>query len=283
MDFQYPSGRSLKGDVINMTNNPGSDAYRTLQGFGHSSSYIQEFHDALRFSGRPSVDAFLEHRTAFMDVGKASMALALVIHEHKASLFSGVTNWYDHLFQRMSDSFSDFTENRLAVVTFNYDRSLETYLFEALKNAYGQTDEAVADVIDRIQIIHVHGQLADLPWQSANGRPYTPTYDLEQIRLSAAGIRVVSESSQADEAFAAAREVLKTCDRIIFLGFGFHRANFERLDLDVKSGQQRIFGTCYGFTRRERSDIERLFEPNTIRLGSSAWKVLEFLREEISL
>ena len=283
MDFQYPSGGGLKGEVVNMTSNPRSDAYRTLQGFGYSTAYIQEFHEALRYSGRPSVDAFLEHRTEFMDVGKASMALALVIHEHKSNLFGGDTNWYDYLFQRMSGSFSDFDENQLAVVTFNYDRSLETYLFEALKNAYGETDQSVADVIGKIQIIHVHGQLADLRWQSANGRQYTPTYDLEKIRLSAEGISVISESSPADEAFGAAREVLKTGDRIIFLGFKFHRANFERLDMDVRSGQQRFFGTGFGFTDRERAEIEHLFKPSIITLGRRNWKVLEFLREKISL
>jgi hypothetical protein len=44
--------------------------------------------------------------------------------------------WYEKLFQLMADG-GDFGNNQLSVVTFNYDRSFEAFIFTALQNLYG--------------------------------------------------------------------------------------------------------------------------------------------------
>ena len=150
MDFQYPSGEGLKANVLQMTGDHNNDAYRTLLSLGYSNEIVGEFNTSLRFSGRPSVDAFLEYRHEFMGVGKASMALSLIVFENRNALFGSGGNWYEHLFGRMNAPFDSFGENRLSVVTYNYDRSLETYLFEALKHSYGKSDVEVADVLAKI-------------------------------------------------------------------------------------------------------------------------------------
>lgn len=283
MDFQYPLGEGLKANVLRTTGDHNSDAYRTLLSLGYSNEIVGKFNYALRFSGKVSVDTFLEHRPEFMEVGRTSMALSLVIYENRDTLFKPDGIWYQYLFGRMNTPFDEFGENKIGFVTFNYDRTLETYLFEALKHSYGKSSMEVADVLAKIPIVHVHGQLGDLPWQSSNGRPYKVTFDTSEIAAAAEGIRVVSEPTQIEGAFGPARDQIKSAERIVFIGFGYHRDNFTRLNLDLKSGQQRYYGSCFGKTPLELSEIEGWFKPSRILMGDPNSESLEFLRKMILL
>jgi hypothetical protein len=66
-------------------------------------------------------------------------------------------------------------DNRLSIVSFNYDRSLEHCLFESAKNRYCinhvGVDEAkeqrCKEKIGAIPIVHVYGSLGRLPWQKS--------------------------------------------------------------------------------------------------------------------
>ncbi len=282
MDYQYPSGNDLTGRVIRITNETNTDAYRCLLSLNFKEGHISSFCNALKMSGRPSVDAFLEHRPEFVDIGKVAMTLVLVKLEVLPNLFKSTENWYTYLFNRMEAPFSTFADNKISFVTFNYDRSLEVYLFKALKNAYGKSNRDVSAVVSSIPIIHVHGKLGDLPWENSNGRKYEYTHDPDLILTSAHGIKIISESSKVDVEFGEAKEVLRKSDRLIFLGFGYHRANLLRLGID-NAQKKHIYGSCYNFTRRECSEIEYFFKPTNIILGSPGWRVLEFLREDVSL
>jgi len=117
----------------------GNNGNIHLQAAGFRSGDIEDFRNSLERSGRSSVDAFLEHRTEFLEVGKAAIAALLLPCEKEESLFdlNRDSRWYEYLFQKLNAGFEDFANNRIAFITFNYDRSLEFYLFTALKHAYG--------------------------------------------------------------------------------------------------------------------------------------------------
>ncbi len=64
------------------------------------------------------------------------------------------------------DSIEKFKErNKLTVITFNYDRSLEFYLFRSLKSKFDKHDADTADVFEEIKIKHVYGRLAPFYWE----------------------------------------------------------------------------------------------------------------------
>jgi hypothetical protein len=86
---------------------------------------LKDFAAKLRDSGRDSVDAFLEHNPNFLDVGKPSIAATLIPHEDPDAIQDG--DWYRNLFNAMNAPFAEFENNKLAVITYNYDRSLEFY------------------------------------------------------------------------------------------------------------------------------------------------------------
>ncbi len=150
--FGFPTGEGLKNEMCNRTL-LSDGLVNILRSSGFNAETIGRFRTALIRSGRPSVDAFLEYREEFVDVGKAAIACTLLPLEKTDRLFDcwmqkgekpddNMGNWYQHLFGVLSDGvpFDDFDKNKLGIITFNYDRSLEQYLFTALKNSYPKTD-----------------------------------------------------------------------------------------------------------------------------------------------
>jgi hypothetical protein len=281
MDFGYPSGRDLKDKVVKMIAILNNDAYRSLQKLGFDEYLIKGFQEGLQRSGRPSVDAFLEHRPEFIEVGKAAMAAELMGYENINALFPVGGSWYERLFQAINASFEELSSNRLSIVTFNYDRSLDVYLFEAIKNAYGKKTEEVSDVLKSIPILHVHGKLGPLPWESDNGREYRSSYDPLDIKQAADNICIITEDHETKKEFSDAKKLISSSNRLIFIGFGYHSQNIERLGIDIHSGQLSIFGSAYGLTQLEKTNIAERFKPSVITLAQEGWKALQFLREMI--
>jgi hypothetical protein len=141
MPFGFPSGAALKTDIINRLH-PRDPWHVLLEEAEFRIDQIRDFRTALLKSGKRSVDAFLEHRTDFLEVGKAATACALLPRETEDSLFHpGKESWYEYFYTRLNAKFEDFSRNSVSVFTFNYDRSLEHYLFTALQNAYRKTSQ----------------------------------------------------------------------------------------------------------------------------------------------
>ena len=56
--------------------------------------------------------------------------------------------------------------DKLHVITFNYDRILEQFLFRALQQAYHLPGKEAATIINAtLDINHEYGQVSDLPWR----------------------------------------------------------------------------------------------------------------------
>jgi hypothetical protein len=202
-----------------------------------------------------------------MNIGKAAMAAELISHEQTENIFrekNGI-NWMQYLVGKMQGrSFEAFAENKVTFVTFNYDRVLEHYLFTALLNAWGKTQEEVGTLLKKMQIIHLHGQLGFLPWQSTRAdqiRAFEPTLNPERIRIAAEGIKVVHEGIEdRREQFDAAKAAILSAERTYLLGVGTGNVNLDRL------GQQdfhndKVFATEVGLTQVEHDDAHRRYAP----------------------
>lgn len=282
MEFGFPSGFDLLRQLTHPTFESGSNTeLSTLAACGYDSSAVAAFASALAQSGRTSVDAFLEHRSEFLDVGKAALACALIPHEHEDALFDRSKpsqSWYDYLFARMNARLQEFEYNQLSVITFNYDRSLEHYLITALMNSYSLTVERAANLVNRyVPILHVHGMLAPHSALDSNGRAYAPDLGSDAIRKAAASIRVVHERD-SDSAFRLAVERLSLAKRIFFLGFGYDPTNVARLRVRTIPQSASIYGTRRGVRHAECAAVREAFQ-NRIELDSQDREIQEFLRE----
>lgn len=258
--YGFPTAEELKRLICDTFATPDSSAVSFLAGkYDHQPDQFVQFREAFRKSGKPSVDEFLEHRTEFVDIGKLAIAYCLIPFEDEEHLFPTSDcrggDWYQYLFNKLNAPFEEFGNNRLSVVTFNYDRSLEHYLLTTLANSHGRSPDECKQVLAKLPIIHVYGQLSRAPYGEPGSRPYHPDPESSNSAgYAAAGIKILHE---ADPALGEAHKLLTEANKVCFLGFSYHQLNVERLTLKDSSYQRSVFGTALGLEGDEVTDAKQ--------------------------
>ncbi len=239
---------------------------------------LKSFVGSLVGSGARSIDAYLEHRKVshIEELGKAIIAAVLIYCEKESAVLRDLRNprWYEFILRKMNAPIDCFGENKLAIVTFNYDRSFEYFLWYALQEKYSISGEQAAQLISMIEIIHVHGQLCkphftclvDKSIKAEMCRPYIPDVSAEAIIQSAKQIKIVYETSGNVELFKRANQVIREAKTLCFLGFGYHLNNLKRLGIDketlssIKDRGGRVCGTSSGLTESDIQATRRVFD-----------------------
>jgi len=286
--YGLPLGSELRDNILNHFNldhlDHSVELFNTTP-FGRPE--VDRFISALRFSGLGSVDAFLERRPEFMDVGKAIMGIELLHNEAQARfrLWQNGLNWLTYLYGAMiGSSLEEFADNAVSFITFNYDRNVEHFLFVSLKNSFGRSEDKTAAVVQKIPIVHLHGRLGHLPWQ---GERATIDYgddqiDVRKMEIVTRQIKVVHEelTDGRDQDFAQAKELLRKSESGYLLGFGFGTRNVQRLDL-IDHAPRSFLGTAYGMTQREAANCRAMIGG---KVGLyEQFQCLQFLREVANL
>lgn len=301
--YGFPLGGRLVREAITRLTRSRDPIHEMLQRVcGCTITRLQEFASALERSASPSIDVFLEGRPDFLDIGKAVIAGVLIPYENEIELFTRyeaslvdenlrrARRWYDYLLNRMTTGKpEDFTENKLSILTFNYDRSLEHFLLVALQNRYNIGPTQAAQFLAAIPIIHLHGQLGQLGEKldlDAGMRPYDGAIAPATIKLAAAGISVVHEDIGHYPQFTRANDLLRAADQIWILGFGYLERNIKRLGehaFNRPDGRSlTLWGTAYGLGHAERAMVVNLVTDGIapgLSAGERDWDALTLLRE----
>lgn len=280
--YGYPLGRGLVNQIVR--ENPSRDSCLHGPAFTKFQQELQQF--ALY-----SIDAFLEYRNDYRDIGSRAIADALIRYERDDLLWPDedkkqTDNWYAYLFNKLVAGvrFEAFNSLPVAFITFNYDRSLTYFLLRGLMSRYGTSEENAWNMLSQIPIIHVHGDLGPLPLQpraDAKSRAYKPDREPHHVVGAAGRIIIVQVADDNSEAFKRARGQLQTADRVYFLGFGYHRENMRRLGFETgtrfgkPNHSQRIVGTAFGISGPNRVILNRTY-PN-LGLANADWRITDFL------
>ncbi|MDA0835366.1 MAG: hypothetical protein O2955_11755 [Planctomycetota bacterium] len=243
---------------------------------------FRNFREQLAMSGQQSVDSFLEHRKELLETGKQAIACELIKLEDENRLFSADSNvdWYRHLFSAMNAPLKQIVENKLAIVTFNYDRSLEHFLVVSIENTHRIARNEAWEIVKKIPIIHVYGSLGRYSPDGKEGRPYDISQSLTAINQCVEELKIVHE--QYEQEFIKAHEQLSRTEQVVILGFAFHELNVLRLGFDrIKEGTT-IYATAFGMTKKE-CDKAKSFVGRRLEWGNRFHDSLTFLRESIDL
>jgi hypothetical protein len=277
--FGFPTGRDLLERIVSQTIQPKVGALgQLLLHCGFDAEEISNFGQTLNFSQRNSVDAFLEHRAAeYLQIGKAAIAGALSPYETLETLVKK-GDWYRYLFNQLNSSFDDFDKNRLAIITFNYDRSIEQFLYSALRHSYGRGIDESAAKVKAIPIVHLHGSLGKLAEFEANGQRYGPPFTGGVIQERAKQIKIIHETVDNEPQFKEAHRLLSEAERICFLGFGYDPTNLRRLlqPADVLVNKS-VVGSAMHLTEAEKSRIRNV--QGSLHLRGPKEDCLSTLRE----
>ena len=138
-------------------------------------------------------------------------------------------HWYEYLFNQMGTNLEDFRNSQLSVITFNHDRSLEHFLFLALRHSYGLSDEESSKHLKAIPIVHVYGTLGGSIHFEEHSRTYNDEFTPSIAELCASAIKVLHEGTTDDPELAVveAVRVLRPGGQMMIVDFAPH--NVEEL------------------------------------------------------
>jgi hypothetical protein len=245
--YEFPTGLELSEQMVGALQ-PGRPTFNDLKDMvGKTQEEVISFRDAFHHSGKNSVDAFLEHRTDLIPIGKLATAHMLIGRESAAKLFKYSESWLRELYNRMNSTFDTFAKNRISFVTFNYDRCVEHFLFSSLSNTYNRPPDDVKAVLESMPVVHLHGRLGALPWQEGPSRPFETNINKDGLQIAADNIKIIHEDIRdgRDKDFARAKRLLMEADQIFLMGFGYNATNVERLGIaELTNG--KMIGSCVG-------------------------------------
>jgi hypothetical protein len=266
-DFGFPTGRGLVSLIINSFSNRMEKAYRNLVAIAgeQKAEETMKFTNTLKLADPPSVDIWLEQNPDYIEIGKITIAMTLLGCERHSNLRPD-NNWYQLLFDRLNSPFDEFQNNKLAIVTFNYDRSLEYYFFRRFRNTHTKKrEEECKEKLSQLKIIHIYGSLGRLEWQFDDPKnlipqvPYGAEWTKNTIIWAANSIEIMSEqSSGVDRKLEEFCKLMQNCQALYFLGFGYHDINMQRLGIDTLAIPRKVMGTAQGLSYQRMIEIERL-------------------------
>ncbi len=285
--YSFPLGRGL---IFEIARNFRKGAFANhvakslLVSAGFSEDFLETFCVELLQSHLSSVDAFLEQREdEYKKIGKLAIAATLIPHEAPDRLVRrpDEQGWYEYLYNLLGTQHLEFPKIHLSVITFNYDRSLEYFLFNSLKSSYGIGDKEALNLFSSIPIVHVYGQLGIPHFIDSAGRKYSTELTADAVQKSADGIEVIHEGNTMSVSLERAHEFIAQADVLCFLGFGYYETNLKRLGIQEFFKGEQIYGSAYKLREAERHQVEKLIYPKRIELGLADEDSLEFIRQHL--
>jgi hypothetical protein len=211
-----------------------------------------------------TIDQFMFERSGQSELGKKLIAHHLLPLEYAAISQNLFTNeWMKWLFQRWHQNQTLFHGN-VEFITFNYDRIVEIGMQIMMANAVAISYSECS----RFQLFvhHMYGALnadvcSSLALQRTGSNPvhvsFQRNFSRSEIEIAAASIRLMpndrpTKSSPVDTPAL----MLRSAERIVFLGFGFNEANISALGFPLRAlppdTRRRIIATGYGMNPRDR-------------------------------
>jgi hypothetical protein len=275
--YGFPDGKELRKEICE---NSESDIHNYLSAVDNFRStkakYLYLTKDFLvKFfnSSIKSIDKFLVLNNKFMEIGKWAIILR-ILHSEDNSVFrekmiKKEQDWYTFIFNNLinditsASDYSLFGDNSISIITFNYDRSFENFLFDSLINSfYGIKPKQINTEIKRIPIIHIFGSLGSLEWENnVDNVPYrtsSMSLNLDKIKNN---INIIYEQEESS-LLKSAIDIISQAKRIFFLGFGFLEENLKLLKIpEILNQNQKIYGTAFKALPEEISKIEESIKP----------------------
>ena len=252
-------------------------------GLAQERQRLGQLAELLRNQTAETIDDFIVENPSVADIAKMAAAALMLVRSYSSSalpltpikfevrdFFAAIgtgrtvrrRNWVHLLINLVRHGIRRETvspANKIRIVTFNYDTILE-YILEG---QFPNTERERAHWSEFIEIVHVHGQFAQL-------KPIS--HPSEVAREWAAGIHVVNEADPPPAVVASrarARELIQSCNELYAAGFAFAGPNCELLGLSdraKKHGPQEIqVNYCnYDGNAGVRATVERLFRDRIV-------------------
>jgi len=252
-----------------------SDPRQDINPFLHSCWHIR---DAMPQA--ISIDNFIDTHSDDKRIeicGKLAIVRTILDAESKSDLYYKLSRgnekfkfhqlentWFNSFWQLLTENCKASDLERLgkvALVIFNYDRCIEHYLHHAFQNYYKMSTSDASNILKHIEIYHPYGTVGSLPWQSqSHVIEFGGTPNPAQLLELANQIKTFTEGTdESSSEILRVRSNVRIADRLVFLGFAFHRLNMDLLlPPDVASapnGIRTLYATAHGISKSDTTAI----------------------------
>lgn len=290
VEIGMPSGKKLKQEIAECLNfepiSRGEESknwiifealHTVLKDIDQIFGLASTVREAMPFS--ISIDNFIDaHRNEPLIAlcGKLAIIKSILAAERKSYVYHYFKNnnqkfietWYPLFFQKITEGceINQFIERLkdISFIIFNYDRCFEYYMANAI-NAYYKIGVGNADkIVDGMKIIHPYGKIGEL-----NRIPLDADLCYKKLFDCVNNIRTFTEDSkETREERASIKHLIDNANRIIFLGFAYHRMNLDLLfDINKPAPNAVVsmplnnvecYGTGFGISENDRKYIQSL-------------------------
>ena len=309
-----PTGNQLKSTIaggvrFRFEAGEGDPALLDIVRTRHSGFDTQAgFELASTISTFPSIDEALhwwKARQEIVELGKIAIAYYILDAERRSILARkhGVINlatasgtWLSSFVSMALSALerdeADKAFEQVTIINFNYDRTIEHYLYWALQQLAAVPPDKAAECVARLKIIRPYGSIGKLEWQGQAGVSFGGNNHLQEASAVIANIRTFTEQIREPDLLSSIGGALDTASLVIFLGFGFHQQNMELLKpLIPNTNRPRVgmvIATSKGIDEKNNTAIQFRFEQ--LGLGGrhmlvqcTAAELMDQLRPTISM
>lgn len=252
-DFAKGAGVPLDFEkLLEHFDDPNSDPLKEFLDYLLSTAHVNEsrmefFREMFRKSDRVSIDAFISRWGEELgEIGQKAVAAFLLLCEREIRVNG---DWYQQFNEALLKRIDKIEKGDIRVLTFNYDRTLEQYLWNSLRVHFCLDNELTTAAFEKVEIHHVYGSLGALRGE----RPIK--FGARTFQPAAAKIRLATERAKGSEDVIP--QWVGEADRIVFLGFGFWPENIELLKLPKK--KQERFSSARGLPRSTQADMRSAY------------------------
>ncbi len=267
--YNFPLGKELVKQIVYLCRNINRNHEKEkeiLYNHNYTEGQILEFGNALDASRSDSIDEFLiRGRSEFLEFGKVILIIYINSREFINYILNSqfqdenkVEDWYSYLWNVMvrGSDFKDIESNNIKFVTFNYDRSLEYFLYYAIKNRFNPGEEEIIKLLKKFEVFHVNGVIGPCKWEEEK---FSLDYKFEPEVIDKHLISLVHSFKLIYEHTPDEIDQIKNHIKSLFhksnicvLGYGFHEYNnnfiFDK-EYNIKEGEKLIYGTCFNIPK----------------------------------
>ncbi len=237
-----------------------------------------------------SIDSFLEVHASDFDIqlcAKAAIIKILTAAEGGSTLNFDQSNidntlspndlsgtWFLELahllFEKVEADRLEEAFEPVTFVSFNYDRCVEWFVFNAIKGLYFLDDRQAQEVVQDLRVLHPYGDVGAPSWLPGNGGVSFGGEVRGRLGQLSKRIRTFTEKLGVSEVVEQAREAIADARTVVFLGFAFHPQNMALLmPGGTVSDVRQIYGTAVKMSDQDRKATEEHLNRSFTRLSGN--------------
>lgn len=223
----------------------------------------------------------LSHDDLAETCGKLGIVSSILEAEKHSKLFYNPTElqhlnfdslqdtWYPRFLNMLAEEVSGHEAGKIfdniSFVSFNYDRCIEHFLYEALQKRFALNEQDSKSLLAKLEIFYPYGCIGDLPWKNPDPNQHV-AYGSERVDLLgiAQRIKTFNEDFEDSPNIQNIRKIIADAETLVFLGFAFHKKNMELISPNKMTNIKRIFATAHAISESDcrflAKDIKKTFQ-----------------------